>query len=228
MRDMFKDPEEYDRRMANIANRQKELSHAQKTRETSIKRAIEEKSKNCFHREYQSPQEVYSNRSSREASVTKERPPSRNTNEDVYVRNRVTRYTPEPERNFTMYVHGPRRSDLAIGSTLGYMRPRPSTNTDSPFQRKTNTSRQPPTFYGHSEPTPNSWYVVRRAASSGQVGQGTSSEIVNLSRPSTPTASLNEEKVVNDNRPSFYTDKYFSSSFLSDSVPLSKMLVYKK
>ena len=83
-------------------------------------------------------------------------------------------------------------------------------------------------FYSPEPQQNSSWYLVRRTASAGEMA----SEIVPISNrsytsssstlTSSPRAKMTEEPT------QFYTDKHFSSKFLSDSVPLSQMIRYKK
>ena len=78
---------------------------------------------------------LFLSRAKRESSASRESPRSY---QDVYVRNRVSRYTPEPERSFIMHVHGSSdtRRDRP-SSRLSNLRTYPTTmTTDTPFQRK--------------------------------------------------------------------------------------------
>ena len=141
LRDMIKDPEEYDRRLESFNKRREDESKAKEVREENIKRVIEEKNR------YACPPRFYNNDSSRSSNKESSQPPTAAPREvsntpksyqDVYVRNRVSRYTPEPERSFTMFVHGaadvkrerPERPSARLSSNLL------TTNADSPFQRR--------------------------------------------------------------------------------------------
>ena len=136
LRDMIKDPEEYDRRLESFNKRREDECKAKEVREENIKRVIEEKNRYaCPSRFYNETSTKSSRSSNMESSQQAPRPKSY---QDVYVRNRVSsRYTPEPERSFTMFVHGntdvkrerPERPSARLSSNI-------STNADSPFQRK--------------------------------------------------------------------------------------------
>ena len=81
------------------------------------------------------------------------------SNSSLYGSNRNSRYTtPEPERDFVMHVHGAARARAPAPA------PRATfiANTDMPFRRPkkvTNTNQE-------------SWYLVRRASSTGEVTEG--------------------------------------------------------
>merc|ERR1719203_2438033 len=157
---------------------------------------------------------------------------------DVYSRNRVTRYTPEPERSFVMYVHGseskkPQTTSYGrstISSTTSMAK---SANTDSPFQRRPYQAPSTYQYYSQSSKPTESTYLVRRANSLGEIHDSNSRKTEIFPAKSSPTPPLREtryEKAVNSNSSNqqFYTDKYFSKTFLSESIPLSQMIVNKK
>ena len=89
-------------------------------------------------------------------------------------------------------------------------------------------------FSSYSSKTPrDTTYLVRRANSLGELNNQPlrKTEIFAAkTSPAPPEPSRATKKAGNSNSqaPQFYTDKYFSSKFLSDSVPLSQMIVNKK
>ena len=105
-----------------------------------------------------------------------------------------------------------------------------SINTDSPFQRK---SYQSPISYQYpsSSKRPDSTYLVRRVASLGELSdQSRKTEIFPVKSSPTPPPPTRSKVAGNSNNQNqqFYTDRNFSKTFLSDSIPLSQMIVDKK
>merc|ERR1711983_35118 len=101
---------------------------------------------------------------------------------------RSTRFTtPEPERSFTMHMHG----------GLSSRRPQPQRG-----------------------------YFVRRAASTGEVSSARKTDIIAVptSRENSvgPSSRSKKSDANEGEKQSYYTDRYFSSNFLSDSIPLSQ------
>lgn len=138
LRDMIKDPEEYDRRLESFNKRREDECKAKEVREENIKRVIEEKNRYaCPSRFYNETSTKSSRSSNMESSQQAPRDVSHTPKsyQDVYVRNRVSsRYTPEPERSFTMFVHG--NTDVKRERPSARLSSNISTNADSPFQRK--------------------------------------------------------------------------------------------
>ena len=108
-----------------------------------------------------------------------------------------------------------------------------SANTDSPFQRRPYQAPSTYQYYSQSSKPPESTYLVRRANSLGEIHDSNARKTEIFPAKSSPTPPLREtryEKAVNSNSSNqqFYTDKYFSPKFLSESIPLSQMIVNKK
>ncbi len=64
-------------------------------------------------------------------------------------------------------------------------------------------------------------------STSGLTTSGSQTEIVPL-RSSQTDLTSREAAALRPKPAQFYTDKYFSHQFLSNSIPLSQMIVYRK
>ena len=87
-------------------------------------------------------------------------------------------------------------------------------------------------FSSHSQKTPKDiTYLVRRANSLGELNNQPirKTEIFAAKTSPSPQLSRSSKAAGNSNTqtPQFYTDRNFSKTFLSDSVPLSQMIVGK-
>ena len=107
---------------------------------------------------------------------------------------------------------------------LSSRRPQPQratfvANTDMPFRRSQRSAIGNNQEYG---------YFVRRAASTGEVPSARKTDIIAVptSRENSvgPSSRSKKTDANEGEKQSYYTDRYFSSNFLSDSIPLSQML----
>ena len=73
-------------------------------------------------------------------------------------------------------------------------------------------------------------YLVRRAASTGEVTSASARKTDIIAVPTSrensvgPSPRPKKSDAKEGEKQSYYTDRYFSSNFLSDSIPLSEML----
>ena len=74
-------------------------------------------------------------------------------------------------------------------------------------------------------------YVMKIIIFAGELSKGRKTEIIPIStsRENSVGPSKEQKQILlsseeKNERPAFYTDRYFSSNFLSDSIPLSQMI----
>lgn len=229
LRDMFTDPSEYDRRMTNITERSVETKRNEEMRAKAMKRIADEQASRQLMAIGQTKPPPASNY--RSYLNMPEKPKEEKI---THTSTRTSRSRPSfahepqiqvPERNFTMFTHSSSRwSDRASSFDLN--------NRAGSVGRYSYHSHNPSSVPSSSKrpDAQTSWYMVRpRAASLTGPSEESKCEIVPVGKIEQNISSNGVHKNVPEKRQQqFYTDKYFSRQFLSDSKPLSAMIVRKQ